>query len=65
VQAETTAQRESRIEFDERLVQGQTAAGAVYLFSRGEPEFHSMVKIPDSFRQNTVRTIYPERAKRP
>ena len=52
-------QRESHIEFDERLVQGQTAAGAIYLFQRGESEFRSMVRLPDSFRERTVRPVLP------
>jgi hypothetical protein len=52
-------QRESKIEFDERLVQGQTAAGAIYLFQRGESEFNSMVKVPESFRERTIRRIFP------
>lgn len=52
--------RESRIEFDERLVQGQTAAGAVYLFQRAEGELRSMIAVPQSFRDRTMRTIYPE-----
>src|SRR5579883_319233 len=53
--ARETVQRESHIEFDERLVQGQTAAGAIYLFQRGEAEFNTMVKLPDSFRERTLR----------
>lgn len=56
-------QRESHIEFDERLVQGQTAAGAIYLFSRGESEFRSMVRLPPSFRERTVRQILPPAQK--
>ena len=55
------AQRESRIEFDERLVQGQTAAGAIYLFQRGESEFRSMVKLPESFRDRTVDPVLHDR----
>jgi hypothetical protein len=50
-------QRESKIEFDERLVQGQTASGAIYLFQRGESEFNSMVRLPASFRARTVETV--------
>jgi hypothetical protein len=52
--------RESRIEFDERLVQGQTAAGAIYLFQRSEGELHSMVHVPESFQDRTLRTVFPE-----
>ena len=57
--ARQTVQRESHIEFDERLVQGQTAAGAIYLFQRGESEFRSMVRMPESFRDRSVRPILP------
>lgn len=53
-------QRESRIEFDERMVQGQTAAGAIYLFQRGEAEFRSMIEVPSSFRERTVNTVFPD-----
>ena len=52
-------QRESKIEFDERLVQGQTASGVIYLFQRGESEFRSMVQVPDSFRERTVSKLLP------
>jgi hypothetical protein len=62
--AREVVQRESRIEFDERLVQGQTASGAVYLFQRGEAEFHSMVNVPTAFRDRTVRQLYPSPQKR-
>lgn len=57
--ARQVVQRESHIEFDERLVQGQTAAGAIYLFQRGESEFRSMVRMPESFRDRTVRPLLP------
>jgi hypothetical protein len=57
-------QRESKIEFDERLVQGQTAAGAVYLFQRGEGELRSMIRVPESFRDRTLRSVYPEPTSR-
>jgi hypothetical protein len=50
-------QRESKIEFDERLVQGQTASGAIYLFQRGESEFNSMVRLPTTFRERTVENV--------
>jgi hypothetical protein len=53
-----TAERESRIEFDERLVQGQTASGAIYLFQRGESEFLSMVRVPSTFRERTMQKVY-------
>ena len=50
-------ERESRIEFDERVVHGQSAAGAIYLFQRAPSEFRSIVDVPDSFRARTVRTL--------
>jgi hypothetical protein len=57
--------RESRIEFDERLVQGQTAAGAIYLFQRSESELRSMVHVPDSFQDRTLRSVFPEQTSGP
>ena len=58
--ARDVVQRESKIEFDERLVQGQTAAGAIYLFQRGESEYRSLIKPPDSFRDRTVKKLFPD-----
>ncbi len=52
-----TALRESHIEFDERLVQGQTASGAIYLFQRASSDFQSMIQVPESFRDRTVRDL--------
>jgi hypothetical protein len=49
--------RESHIEFDERMVKGQTAAGAIYLFQRAPTEFKSIVHVPDSFRDRTTRLL--------
>jgi len=49
----------TRIDFDDRLIQGQTnKSGAVYLFDRKESGISSMVKRRKSFRQLTLRTIY-------
>jgi hypothetical protein len=56
-------ERESKIEFDERAIQGQTASGAIYLFQRGESEFRSMIQVPDSFRERTVKQILPDAPK--
>jgi hypothetical protein len=55
-------QRESNIEFDERSVRGQTAAGAIYLFQRSPSEFKSIIKVPDTFRP---RTTYLLSSRRP
>jgi len=52
------ARRESRIEFDERMVQGQSAAGAIYLFQRADAAFSSMIAPPESFRERTLHTVY-------
>jgi hypothetical protein len=52
--------RGERIEFDARLIQGQTAkAGAVYLFERASSNLRSMVKDRVSFREKIVRTVFP------
>lgn len=49
----------TRIDFDDRLIQGQTnKSGAVYLFDRKESGISSMVKRRKSFRQLTLRTVY-------
>lgn len=56
-------QRESKIEFDERLVQGQSAAGAIYLFQRGESEFLSMVDVPRSFKERTIEKVFQGRPR--
>ncbi len=55
-------ERESHIEFDERLVHGQTAAGAIYLFQRAPSEFKSVVQPPDSFRARTTTLLASDRA---
>lgn len=61
--ARDVIQRESRIEFDERMVKGQTAAGAIYLFERGPSEMKSMVNVPEGFRRRTVSGLYPNSAE--
>jgi hypothetical protein len=50
-------EHESRIEFDERMVRGQSAAGAIFLFQRTPSELKSIVEIPDSFRPKTVELL--------
>jgi hypothetical protein len=52
-------EHESRIEFDERMVRGQTAAGAIFLFQRTPSELKSIVEIPTSFREKTVEMLQP------
>lgn len=49
----------TRIDFDDRLIQGQTnKSGAVYLFDRKETGISSMVKRRKSFRRLTIQTVY-------
>src|SRR6478672_10002251 len=52
----------TRIDFDDRLIQGQTnKAGAVYLYDRKELEVRSMVKLRESFRQEIYQDAYGAR----
>jgi hypothetical protein len=55
-------EKESNIEFDERTVKGQTAAGAIYLFQRSPSEFKSIIKVPDTFRPRTTDLLSSRRA---
>jgi len=49
----------TRIDFDDRLIQGQTnKSGAVYLYDRKELKTPSMIKKRESFREEIVATIY-------
>jgi len=49
----------ARIDFDDRLIQGQTnKSGAVYLYERKELKTRSMIKMRDSFREETVGSVY-------
>ncbi len=51
----------TRIDFDDRLVQGQTnKSGAVYLFDRKELSVRSMVRQRTSFRDQIVKDILTE-----
>jgi hypothetical protein len=59
--AHQVVERESRIEFDERMVRGQSAAGAIYLFQRSPSEFKSIVEVPDSFRPRTTAVLTPSK----
>lgn len=52
-------ERESRIEFDERMVRGQSAAGSIFLFQRAPSDLKSIVEVPDSFRAATVELVQP------
>ncbi|MGB8294818.1 MAG: hypothetical protein WCG85_05275 [Polyangia bacterium] len=59
-----TVRQESRIEFDERMLRGQSASGVIYLFQRSPSEFKSIVQVPDSFRARTVEMLTPGQEKR-
>jgi hypothetical protein len=49
----------TRIDFDDRLIQGQTnKSGAVYLYDRKELKTKSMIKTRDSFRDEIVGSLY-------
>lgn len=56
--------QESRIEFDERMLRGQSASGVIYLFQRTPSEFKSIVQVPDSFRPRTVEILSPGQGRR-
>jgi hypothetical protein len=59
--AHEVVEHESRIEFDERMVHGQSAAGAIFLFQRTPSEFKSIVQVPETFRPKTVEMLQPRR----
>lgn len=51
----------ARIDFDDRLIQGQTnKSGAVYLYDRKELKTRSMIRERESFRSETLSTVYDE-----
>jgi hypothetical protein len=51
----------ARIDFDDRLIQGQTnKSGAVYLYDRKELKTTSMIKERESFRSETLSTVYDQ-----
>jgi outer membrane biosynthesis protein TonB len=59
--AHEVVEHESRIEFDERMVRGQSAAGAIFLFQRTPSDLKSIVEIPSTFRPKTVELVQPHR----
>jgi hypothetical protein len=49
----------ARIDFDDRLIQGQTnKSGAVYLYDRKELKIRSMIKKRENFREEIVGSLY-------
>ena len=59
-----SVRQESRIEFDERMLRGQSAAGVIYLFQRTPSDWKSIVEVPDSFRARTVNVVAPVEEKK-
>ncbi len=57
-------QRGGRVEFDGRLVQGQTAkSGAIYLFARQRTDLRSMVRERETYRREILRTVFTDSSK--
>ncbi len=55
-----TLKRARRIEFDERLIMGQSLkSGAVYLFERKDSEIQSMLNIRRDFRKKLLAPLEP------
>lgn len=51
----------TRIDFDDRLVQGQTnRAGSVYLYDRKELKTEPMVRKRQSFRKEIIESVYDD-----
>lgn len=56
-----TSRGPARIDFDDRLIQGQTnKSGAVYLYDRKELSVRSMVDHRKSFRDQIIRDVLAE-----
>lgn len=59
-QAATGFKRPSRMEFDERLIMGQSLkSGAVYLFERKDSEIQSMLRIRKDYRKELLEPLEP------
>lgn len=51
----------SRVDFDDRLIKGQTqGTGSVYIFERQKVEMRSMVRKLRSFRERIIQTVFEE-----
>ena len=59
-----SVRQESRIEFDERMLRGQSAAGVIYLFQRTPSDWKSIVEVPGSFRSRTISVVSPAEDKK-
>ena len=52
--------RSSRLEFDERLIMGQSLrSGAIYLFERKDSEIQSMLKVRKDYRDELLAPLQP------
>jgi hypothetical protein len=59
--AEESYRGPTRVDFDERLIKGQTTkAGSVYIFDRQEIAIDSLVSKKRSFRARIIRTVFEE-----
>lgn len=64
--ADTSVMRSNRMEFDERLVKGQSASsGAVYLFKRVPRHLPGLVPMRRSYRARIVEPVLGERELKP
>lgn len=55
----TSMRGPTRIDFDDRLIQGQTnKSGAVYLYDRKELKVRSMIRKRENFRDEIVGSVY-------
>ena len=53
-----SARGPTRIDFDDRLIQGQSnKSGSVYLYDRKELKTSSMVKVRENFRQEITDSL--------
>ncbi len=58
-QPQSSVRGPTRIDFDDRLIQGQTnKSGAVYLYDRKELKIRSMIKKRENFREEIVGSLY-------
>ncbi len=65
-QTQGPLRRSNRIEFDERLIKGQTASsGAVYLFTRTPRSLPALVPLRRSYRKRIVEPVLGDRPLEP
>jgi hypothetical protein len=51
-----------RVEFDDRLIKGQTArAGAVYIYNRQKSDVRSLVVLKRQFLPHSIRAVFGDR----